>query len=59
MQLLLSRALQPLHVFHEEKGIYSEDNVPEPVYDGLSDEETNEDYHQDMDDDCAHYVRSP
>ncbi|XBH71444.1 hypothetical protein VPH35_098897 [Triticum aestivum] len=29
----------------EEKGIYSEDNVPEPVYDGLSDEETNEDYH--------------
>ncbi|XBI12842.1 hypothetical protein VPH35_139654 [Triticum aestivum] len=43
----------------EEKGIYSEDNVPEPVYDGLSDEETNEDYHQDMDDDCAHYVRSP
>ncbi|XBH61880.1 hypothetical protein VPH35_116244 [Triticum aestivum] len=46
-------------VFLEEKGMYSEDDVPQPTYDGLSDEELDEDYHQDMDDDCANYVRSP
>ncbi|XBI53262.1 hypothetical protein VPH35_035508 [Triticum aestivum] len=43
----------------EEKGMYSEDDVSQPIYDGLSDEELDEDYHQDMDDDCANYVRSP
>ena len=43
----------------EEKGMYSEDDVAQPTYDGLPDEETDEDYHQDMDDDYAHYVRSP
>lgn len=43
----------------EEKGMYSEDDVAQPTYDGLSDEETDEDCHQDMDDDYAHYVRSP
>jgi hypothetical protein len=43
----------------EEKGMYSEDDLAGPVYNGLSGEETDEDYHQDMDDDYGHYVRSP
>ncbi|KAM3225010.1 hypothetical protein ACQJBY_058013 [Aegilops geniculata] len=43
----------------EEKGMHSVDDVAQPIYDGLSDEEIDEDYHQGMDDDCANYVRSP
>ncbi|KAI5003033.1 hypothetical protein ZWY2020_027683 [Hordeum vulgare] len=43
----------------QERGIYSDDNVSDPVYNSPSDEDSNEGYHQDMDDDYAHYMRSP
>ena len=45
--------------FLEEKGMYSDDEVPEQGYSGYSDENSADDIHQDMDEDYAHYVRSP
>lgn len=40
----------------EEKGMYSDDDVADPVYSGVSGDETDEYYHHD---DYGHYVRSP
>ncbi|KAE8774742.1 hypothetical protein D1007_52834 [Hordeum vulgare] len=40
----------------QEQGIYSDDNGSDPVYNSPSDEDSNEGYHQDMDDDYAHYM---
>ena len=45
--------------FLEEKGMYSDDEVPDPFYSGHSDEDSADDCRQDVDDDYDHYVRSP
>ncbi|KAI4979477.1 hypothetical protein ZWY2020_016230 [Hordeum vulgare] len=47
------------YVEEVQRGIYSDDNVSDPVYNSPSDDNSNEGYHQDMDDDYAHYMRSP
>lgn len=43
----------------EQKRMYSDDDVSDPVYSGHSDEDSPDDCHQDMNDDYGHYVRSP
>ncbi|KAM3367012.1 hypothetical protein ACQJBY_015969 [Aegilops geniculata] len=45
--------------FAEEKGVYSDNEVLEQSCNGYSDEDSADDIHQDMDDDNAHYARSP
>ena len=39
--------------FLGEKGMYSDDEVPEQSYNGHSDEDSADDIHHHMDDDCA------
>ncbi|KAI5007483.1 hypothetical protein ZWY2020_051042 [Hordeum vulgare] len=54
------KTLQLQHVPRCRKKTYTLDNkVPDPVYNGLSDGETDEYNHQDMDEDFTHYVQSP
>ncbi|XBH83471.1 hypothetical protein VPH35_071885 [Triticum aestivum] len=45
--------------FLEEEGMYSDEDVADPVYTGHSNEDSAEDCHPDMNDDYAHYMRSP